>query len=138
MDNCSTKAINLSKSIYNIVWLREALLRVNIKALNMILQHRQLQTCKFKNLSINRQLMTDNVMLTLWLLHQLTPPVWETRLFLFHDDYQPTDPPLCLQSQAYHPARGWLEALLERNGMNNITLKTPFLKVQLKRFSCFS
>ncbi len=72
--------------------------------------------------------MIENVILTLWLLHQLTPPVWETRLFLFHDDYQPTDPPLCLQSQAYHPVRGWLEAQLERNGMNNITLKTLFLK----------
>ncbi len=68
--------------------------------------------------------MIENVMLTLWLLHQLTPPVWETRLFLFHDDYQPTDPPLCLQSQAYHPVRGWLEALLERKEINNITLTT--------------
>lgn len=70
--------------------------------------------------------------LTLYLVHQQTPPGQGSLLFLGCVEFQPTDPPQCRLSPASHPAMTSLEVLVGRGKTHAVNLckcirgATPF------------
>lgn len=70
--------------------------------------------------------------LTLYLVHQQTPPGWGGLLFLCCAEFQPTDPPQCQLSPASRPVMRFLEVLIKRGEANGVNAcmciygKTPF------------